>query len=117
MISLPRVIPTMLFLSSQFAQTALRSFPTLWNQDPLTEPEIQLLQPENQIAIRFYDYIRLRRGKEISLLDLVDIGIPIDNIFELFLLIYLQQGQDSIRLFQNSEIAYIVYKGSEELVS
>jgi hypothetical protein len=100
----------MLFLNSQFAQKALTSYDVLWGEEPREEPSIQLLQPDYQTALRFYDYIRLHAGEKIDINALIAIGINVDAVFELFMLIYLKQP-NTIQMFQNEDITYLVYNG------
>jgi hypothetical protein len=97
------------FITSPFAQLAFRAYDVLWNGVPREEPEHELLQAEHLTALRFYDYIRLHQGEKIDLNVLVEIGISIDEVYFLFMLIYLRQGKDSIYLFTSDNLAYMVY--------
>lgn len=103
---------TELFFSNSFSQLCFRAYDVLWQTTPFEEPAQQLLQTEHLKALRFYDQIRLRLGEKIELAQLMDVlDLNIDELLELFFVVYVKQGKDSIYLFTNNSITYLVYQG------
>lgn len=89
-----------------------QSYEALWNLVPLEEPQIQLLQVHNIIALRFYQQIRARVGEKINLSELAELGIPEPAVMKLFVLIQLRQGHKAIEFLNYDDASYIVYSRS-----
>jgi hypothetical protein len=97
------------FLSDSESRLFVDNYDLLWNLPAMEQDAIGLMERHNQIALKFYDWIRLHAKDKIRFSDLNDIGVSDDQVFKLILVILIKQGSKSIEIINNPDGFILVY--------